>query len=485
MDISYTTGKHAMKFGFSYNRYTKNQQLFGDTEGNYSFGNKTGDSFMDMALGITGSYSQFRPAPIRHYVNQTPSAYAMDNWHVTPRLTLQLGLRYDALPHAWERSNAVSNFDPALYYSSQAPIFNSDGSMDPNGPGFQTVGGIAYYLNGIGLAGRNGFPAGLVNNDYNTLQPRVGFSEDLFGNGKTVFRGGIGTFFERMQGNDIYNAATTPPFAYNPSASSVYMSTPTKSWVTGQQASTPVYASSITNLAQTYKAPAVAQFSLGLQRELSPSVIWVIQYVGNIAWHQNIERHINNFPINTDLVTRSRAGDGNCNYDGNVTVDGTTILHALEPGHPQRPPHLPGFGDINQQENTTNGNYNGFQTGVRIQNRWGLSGEVDYTWSHEIDITSYDLNGVSNPWNLKYDKGSGALDRRHMLSANYIYKLPIFSQSNGLWSTPFWVVGRLAGTAIWRERARFLQTRVRASRSTTIPLAWTAATPIVRTSAAR
>ena len=40
---------------------------------------------------------------------------------------------------------------------------------------------------------------------------------------------------------------------------------------------------------------------------------------------------------------------------------------------------IQGFGDINQQENTTNGNYNGFQTGLRVQNRWGLSGEVDYT----------------------------------------------------------------------------------------------------------
>ena len=85
-----------------------------------------------------------------------------------------------------------------------------------------------------------------------------------------------------------------------------------------------------------------------------------------------------------------------------------------------------GYSGITEQENNTNGNYNGFQTGLRIQNRWGLSGEVDYTYSHEIDITSTDDSGIDNPFNIKYMKGSGIFDRRHILSINYIYKLPIF-----------------------------------------------------------
>jgi len=435
LDISYTSGKHAMKFGFSYNRYTKNQQLFGDAEGDLGFGQLTNDGLMDMLLGIAGSYSQYQATPIRHYVNQTPSAYALDNWHVTPRLTLQLGLRYDALPHAWERSNAVANFDPALYLSSQAPLWNSDGSLNPNGPGFQQFHGTPFYVNGMGLAGQNGFPKGLVVNDYNTLQPRVGFSEDLFGNGKTVLRGGFGTFFERLQGNDIYNAATAPPFAFNPSASNVYMSTPSTSWVTGQSAATPFFASGgWENLAQSYKAPAVAQFSLGIQHELKPSMIWVVQYVGNLAWHQNIERDINTNPINTPLSVRAQAGDGGCKYSGdqlangncNPAIDGGNLAN----GNIYRT--YQGYGEIKQEENTTNGNYNGFQTGLRVQNKWGLSGELDYTYSHEIDLTTYDLATVSNPWNLKYDKGSGALDRRHMVSANYVYNLPFFAKSQGL-----------------------------------------------------
>jgi carboxypeptidase family protein len=444
VDISYTMGKHAMKYGFSYNRYTKNQQLFGDAEGDVSQGQLSNDGLMDMLMGLSGSYSQYQAVPIRHYVNQTPSAYAMDNWHVTPRLTLQLGLRYDALPHAWERSNQVANFDPANYLSSQAPIWESNGSLDPTGPGFQTFNGVPFYVNGMGLAGQNGFPRGLVENDYSTIQPRVGFSEDLFGTGKTVLRGGFGTFYERLQGNDIYNAATNPPFAFNPGATNVYFSNPSTSWVTGQTAATPFFASGLTNLAQSYKAPAVAQFSLGIQHELKPSLIWVVQYVGNLAWHQNIERDINDFPLNTDLNVRCDEGDGSDKYPGDVCPNGTT------------PANLPnaniyrtyqGYGEDKQEENTTNGNYNGFQTGLRVQNRWGLSGELDYTYSHEIDVTTYDLDPVSNPFNLKYDKGSGALDRRHILSANYVYNMPFFAKSSGLTHS---VLGgwEIAGTII-------------------------------------
>ena len=74
---------------------------------------------------------------------------------------------------------------------------------------------LPFYLNGIRVAGSEGTPRGEVENKYNTWQPRIGFSEDLFGNGKTVLRGGFGTFFERTQGNDVYNAAPNAPFVYN------------------------------------------------------------------------------------------------------------------------------------------------------------------------------------------------------------------------------------------------------------------------------
>jgi hypothetical protein len=447
VDISYTVGKHAMKFGGSYNRYTKNQKLFLNTEGSFTFNANSGDPFMDMLMGIVSNYSESEAAPIRHYVNQTPSVYAMDTWKATSHLSLQLGLRYDALPFASERSNQVANFNPAAYLSSQAPTWLATGSMDPNGPGFQTVNGGRFYLNGVGLAGVAGTPKGLVKTDYDTIQPRIGFSEDVFGNGKTVLRGGFGTFYERLQGNDIYDVATAAPFANTPQANDVYLADPHTSYDTGQVAANPFFAQGSTTLAQNFKAPAVAQFSLGVQDQVAQSVILVVQYVGNLAWHQNIRRNINNYSLNTPLLvgnnlafnvptcvstpthdcssdyklySRANAGDPH-NHSG-TNPGGTTIPI------PDQLRTFDGFGGVTEQENNTNGNYDGFQTGLRIQNRWGLSGEVDYTYSHEIDITSTDDSGIDNPFNIKYMKGSGGFDRRHILSMNYIYKLPIFKQ---------------------------------------------------------
>jgi hypothetical protein len=434
VDLSYTRGKHALKFGFSYNRYTKNQQLQANAAGDYSFGqNQTGDGkgdtngdpFMSMVIVLSGGYNQPQNLTINHYVNQTPSAYVNDNWKVNPRLSLQLGLRYDALPHAWERNNQLANFDPAAYINTP-PIFRQDGSIDPSSVGvIQPLGfSSLYYMNGMYVPGQAGYPHGVVTNDYSTLQPRVGFSYDLSGTGKTVLRGGFGTFYERIQGNDIYGVANSNlPYEYTPSVTNVYYSNPYCAWSSTSDTSNsanclsttslPILPANLTTLARTYKAPAVAQYSLGIQHELKPSVILVIQYVGNNAWHQNIDRPINNFPLTTPSATRAAAAAG-----------------SLKNSNAYR--YYAGYGSINQEENTTNTTYNGGQVGIRVQNKWGLSGELDYTYSHNIDLTDTDLATISNPWNLKYDKAGSGYDRRHIFQGNYIYKLPLFVHSQGL-----------------------------------------------------
>jgi len=464
LDVSYTNGKHAMKYGFSYMRYTKNQIIGGDSQGNYGFGTLTGDGLMDMLLGLPTSYNQEQATPIRHWYNETPSVYAMDNWHVSPRLSLQIGVRYDALPHAVERQNYMANFDPTQYLQGESPLWTSSGTIGGSSPGVQTINSVPFYLNGETIAGKNHTPRGLVKNDFNTIQPRVGFSEDVFGNGKTVLRGGFGMFFERMQGNDVYNMDSNQPWAANLSLGNTYFSTPGTSWANGSVVSPtglPVFANSLTSIATTYKAPTSVEYSLGVQHELAPSVIWVGQYVGNIDYHQNIQLGVNYNPLSTtgEMINftgpdgntytyplTAAIGDGNCNYNGNVnytTSAGKSATFCSHPG-PGSNPNLAstgnayrtyqGYGQITQEENVSTGSYNSLQTGLRVQNKWGLSGEVDYTYAHQIDSTqnSTDLATIDNPWNLKYDRGSGALDRRQELSINYVYKMPFFAKQQGL-----------------------------------------------------
>ena len=83
-----------------------------------------------------------------------------------------------------------------------------------------------------------------------------------------------------------------------------------------------------------------------------------------------------------------------------------------------------------QEENETNSSYNSLQAGLRMDNIHGVTLQLAYTWSHEIDEVSEDLNTLSNPFNTSYDRGSGALDRRHIFNANYIYNLPFFAHSS-------------------------------------------------------
>ncbi len=414
-DLSWTKGAHSLKFGFSYMRMDKNQQVQADTQGDYVFNDSafSKDSYVNFLLGFASSYTQLQNQWTAHWLNNTYSFYAMDNWHVLPQLTLNLGIRYDALPHVYEKNNRTANFVPGDFDFSNAQVPATDGTLNPNGPGFSQPAGapVPYYLNGVRLAGVNGFPRGLVNNQYGTIQPRIGFAYDLFGNGKTVIRSGFGMFFERIQGNDIYGTDTNPPWAYQPSASSVYFSNPNTSNQSGETAATPTSPGNFSALDLNYYNPGTAQFSLGVQQELAPSIIFGVQYVGMTGWHQDDQRNINTLPISD--------ASGYANREAVANGANANLYR-----------QYPGWANITMNENATNSNYHSLQAALRMENKHGLTVQLAYTWSHEIDIKSGDLQGVSNPFNLNYDRGSGTLDRRHIFNASYIYELPFFLHSS-------------------------------------------------------
>ena len=409
-DFSMTKGRHTMKFGGAYMRMDKNQQQQADTQGDFTFQGGTGvasqDPYINFLLGYASTYQQLNELKTYHWINNTFSGYAMDDWHVSQRLTLNVGIRYDALPRVYEKNNQVGNFNPAAFVASAAPTELINGNLPPQFAPF--------YLNGIQIAGSNGVSRGLVKNDFLTWQPRVGFAWDAYGTGKTIVRGGFGLFYERVQGNDIYDIDTTPPFSFQPKASRVLFSSPTTSWegVVTPPTSLPAAPAGINSIANYYPNPATAQFSFGVQQELAPSVVAAIQYVGTNGWNQNDRVEQNDLPL------------ANLTYRHTVAQGANAKLYR---------PYF-GYSNVLQSSNVVNSNFNSLQAAIRMENKHGFTLQLAYTFSHEIDAQngSQDLDTASNPYSIRYDRGSGAFDRRNIFNANYVYVLPFFLHSGSL-----------------------------------------------------
>lgn len=420
-DVSWTRGNHNMKFGGQFMRYSKNQDIFGDTQGNYSFdGSFTGNAVADLLLGYSKTYNQLDLEDRTHTRTTTMSYYFTDNWRVNKRLTLNLGVRWEIVPHAYDVQNRLSNFYPNQYNPANAAQINpSTGALNTSGPGFTTVpnvplGDIPFYLNGVIIAGQNGTPRGMVKNQLGAVGPRVGFAYDLSGRGKTIVRGGFGMFYERIQGNDVYNMGPNPPFGFSPNLSSVSFSNPNISILTGNSATVPIYPASITALAYTdYKLPVSAQWNFGIQHQLTEGSVLSVEYVGNGDYHQRDEREIN--PIS--LSDPNRLGVSQGLYNANLDR-----------------PYL-GYSNIILGETASNTHYEALQINYHIMNYHGLTFQAAYTWSHSLGTApggGGDFNTVSNPFNRYYDYGPTGLDRRHTAALNYSYSVPFFRSAKGL-----------------------------------------------------
>jgi len=422
-DLSWTRGNHQFKFGGSWMLYKKIQDLFGNTQGNFNFnGTYTGNGFADFLLGYASSYSELAIQDAGHWDSKSYDGYVQDTWKVIPRLTLNLGLRWDGIPHTYEETNRQSNFYPNLYNPANAATINpANGNIVPGSPGLgassnSILAGYPLYLNGIGIAGQNGIPRGLVQNNWALFAPRLGFAYDLTGGGKTVLRGGFGIMYERIQGNDVYNAGPNVPFTLTSTLSNVLLSNPTVAVATGTAATAPITPPGITGLAYSdYNNPASYQFSMGIQHQLSASTVLSVEYVGNQNRHQNDDRNINLPPDNPALL--ASIAQGKTQYNSVV-------------------PYL-GFGEINVSEDAENSYYNGLQVELRSQLRRDLTLQAAYTWSRAIDPATGnggegDLANVSDPYNRAYDFGPSGLDRNQILVVNFVYDLPFFRNTNNL-----------------------------------------------------
>jgi hypothetical protein len=445
-DVSWTKGAHQLKFGFSWAIYKKTQDAFANTQGNFKFdGSFTkpssatcvasstqtcGSDFADFLLGYAQQYTEDAVKITGQWNNVSTAAYVQDNWRATHRLTLNLGLRWDGIPHTYEANQQSSNFYPNLYNPANAATFDSNGNICsvnsvPACPGGPSPGlgsssnpilaGLQFYTNGIGIGGKNGIPKGLVNNHWADFGPRIGFAYDLTGQGKTVLRGGFGTMYERIQGNDMYNGAVNPPGDLNPTLNSVSLSNPGFNLNSGNiitAAALPVLPLGVTGIDAAYKAPVSYQFSGGVQQALTANTVLSVSYVGSRGRHGNDYRAINLPPL-ADLPAMVAAGALN-NQD--VT--------------------FPGFGGIRMATNEGNSSYNSLQASLSGNVKRDLHLQVSYTLSKAYDSTTSngsggDLNNSTNPYvGWRYDYGPSQFDRRNIFFANFVYDLPIFRNNS-------------------------------------------------------
>lgn len=281
------------------------------------------------------------------------SAFVQDNWKVTPRLTLELGVRYDYefLPFPSQNLvTAAGNFSP--------------------------------------------YP-GITNrpSDKNNVGPRLGFAYDVFGNQKTVLRGGYGIFYGRIlngTAESVFlntgspNGQTTP--LYKPSTPGAPL---LPALATAQAAG------SLTSyyFASNFQNPQVHEWDLILQQQLSRNIVANVEYLGSGA------RQLPNFlNLNLNNNPYSATNTGGFTIDTITIAPDTTGRSPLAPGSTVQVKEYNGYGNtalfgpnatkfqnITQVTSNVNASYNAFVAQVASQNYHGLDVNLSYTWSHALD----------------------------------------------------------------------------------------------------
>ncbi len=400
-NLSFNLGKQTLRTGFQVQQMIKTENAV-NGEPNFNF-----NSWGDFLLGNVSSFGQTLPdiIPDLHFLNI--EAYLQDDWKVSPRLTLNLGLRWSRLPSVTDVKNTLSNFDPAFYSPQLAPKIETDtGNFAPG----QAVNGFplqpSTYTNGIifpkGAACANAqaispmvtcspFGAYVTPNYNANFAPRFGFAYDMFGNGKTVVRGGFGIFYDRLL-NGIFeqNAFVNPPLAQSTTINTTQFD--------NIHAGTTAVSLGPNGLTTTgnpaFKVPDYANYNLSVQHELLSSTVLEVAYVGNQARHL-----LGAFDANQPTV-------------GAVMANPTTQTNALRP--------YQGYARITERGPIFTNNYNSLQVGVA------------YTYSKDMTTQSTDRGGLSTyQYNFKLDYGPASYNQPQTFIANYVYDLPFFTHQAG------------------------------------------------------
>jgi hypothetical protein len=472
-NVTKTVANHTLVTGIYFAFAQKNEDNSPYVQGILTFDTaspiSTGNSFADLLMGNIAQYQQtnFQEKYYNRYKIIEP--YFQDDWRMTKRFTLNLGLRVSLYGTYRERYRHAFNLEPTAFDKGTAPGVDLTGNQTGGFSGALVPSATANPFDGIVQCGGPGgsfpvpgFPAagatgstnpGCMKGHLFNPAPRVGFAFDPKGDGKMAIRGGYGIFFEHTNGNEgnTESLEGSPPLILTASQFNVSG----YSNIGGAGGAIPFFPLSVNSIPNKVLWPYVQQWHLDVQKELTHNFVLTTSYVGSKGTHLTLQEDFNQlFPVSPSenpyapgqIIT---AGD--CS---SITTDpatglptGATLSNGVALG-PTSPgldnlfvacggdanalrPNFPGYGTITRLQNTANSTYHSLQvTGRKTVGALQLS--VAYTYSHSIDDSSdrYDGSFV-NAYDLARNRASSNFDMRHNLAVSYIYALPFF-KSPGL-----------------------------------------------------
>lgn len=408
-NMTWSSGRHTAKWGFDIRRFLYNSFLTTFGRGSYQFdGRFTGNAVADLLLGLPFQADRNLGEPFHNMLTFNSGYYFQDDWKISQRLTLNLGLRYELFLPPVEKVNKISSFDP------------STGKM-------RVAGGGEAFINPAGLVEiRSNAAVGrrLWKTDKNNFAPRVGLAWRPFGDTRTVIRAGFGTYYNlQIVGNGLTPLSRNTPFRQRQTvgplaAAARPLPDLADMFSTGRPS---VIAPGIDpNFLTTY----INQWSFGVQRELAKNLVLDLSYLGSEGHKLPIGWNINQaFPGPGSVASRRPfAGYGNI-IGGYISSIGNSSFNSLQ---------------------------------VRAERRFdrGLSFVSSYTWSKSIDqnngISSTTDSGplfAQNARNLRAERASSDFDVSHRWVLSYVYDVPIaHSISNRLIKTVLsgWVLTGVA-----------------------------------------
>jgi hypothetical protein len=438
-NVTKSLGKHKLVFGGYFMTAEKNEMAYTDLGGDLGFDStspvSTGNAFADLLMGNIANFSQASSQPKYHINFKIFEPYLQDDYHIRKNLTLNLGLRVSLFGTFWERNHLISNWRPSAYDPAAAPQLDIDGSI--TGQQGALIPGTGNPFDGMVQCGAGGIPRGCLSGHLFNPAPRLGFSWDPRGDGKTAVRGGYGVFFEHTNGaeGNAENLEGTPPI----------VETPTQYNVAGYNnvgGLGLLFPLSTTSIPDRAVWPYVQQWHLDIQRDLVHNTVATLAYVGAKGTHLTLQHELNQLvpvpasenpflpgqPV-TDDICNSQAGSvlqPEFMVNGNTVQGQAGINLAVACGNN---PDLfrtnyPGLGSIQRVEPTANSNYNALQFSLR-KTSGALTLDVAYTDSHSLDDSSdnQDSNFV-NSYNPHQNYASSNYDQRHILTVAWTYELP-------------------------------------------------------------